>query len=425
MVSRLEQLAPWCAGAVIAAPVLLARYPPMADLPLHEAVVGLLRHWGDPAYIPANVYELNFGQPNQLVHFLILGLAYVFPIGTATKLVVALTLLFLPPILARFADYLGVTRWTAVLLAPLGLGWMFFWGLLANLIGFDLYFAALPSLDRLCERPTWRAVGVACAWVVLLHFAHDFMALVAGGTIVLFTLCSWRGWRKGLLRIAPAALIVTLAVASRALDARHLAAHARALPDFRLALVRAQAHHGAGGPLRRLRALGEGPHLLCVRHPDGPLRPRTMEDEDPARANLAGVPARLPLRDPLRVAHRRLLRRPGEHELDDAHLPPLHAPRLGHPHRDARRATASPSAGKPRLSQRRARGRRARGSVAAAAVARGVDAHRPDSHLVAALRRRRPALQGSRFCNRAHGQEQHVHRARARARQRTTGSSAP
>jgi hypothetical protein len=231
--SRLEQLAPWCAGAVIAAPVLIAHYPPMADIPLHEAVVGLLRHWGDPSFIPANVYELNFGQPNQLFHFLILAFAYVFPIGTATKLVVALTLFFLPPALARFADYLGVTRWTAVLLAPLGLGWMFFWGLLANLIGFDLYFAALPSLDRLCEKPTWPKVGVACAWMVLLHFAHDFMALIAGGTIVLFTLCAWRGWREGAIRVVPAALVVTLAVASRALDARHLAAHARALPDFR------------------------------------------------------------------------------------------------------------------------------------------------------------------------------------------------
>ena len=85
MSSRLEQLAPWCAGAVIAAPVLIAHYPPMADIPLHEAVVGLLRHWGDPTYIPANVYELNFGQPNQLFHFLILAFAYIFPIGTATK----------------------------------------------------------------------------------------------------------------------------------------------------------------------------------------------------------------------------------------------------------------------------------------------------------------------------------------------------
>jgi hypothetical protein len=233
--SRIEQLAPWLAGAVTAAPAVLAHYPPMADLPLHEAIVGLLRHWGDPSYIPANVYELNLGQPNQLFYFLILPLAYLFPVGTATKLVVALTLFFLPPAAARLADYLGVTRWTAVLLAPLGLGWMFFWGLLANLIGFVLYLAALPSLDRLCERPTGRRVGLACAWMLLLHFAHDLMALTAGGTVVLFTLFSWRpwpAWRENLLRLTPAFFVLVLAVGSRALDARHLVTHAQALPDF-------------------------------------------------------------------------------------------------------------------------------------------------------------------------------------------------
>jgi hypothetical protein len=233
--SRLEQLAPWCAGAITAAPVVLAHYPPMADLPLHEAIVGLLRHWGDPAYIPPHLYELNIGQPNQLFYFLILPLAYVLPIGTATKLIVALTVFFLPPAGARLADHLGVTRWTAVLLAPLGLGWMFFWGLLANLIGFVLYLVALPSLDRLCEAPSWRRVGLACAWVFLLHFAHDLMALMAGGTIVLFTIFSWRdrsGWRDNALRLVAPAFVLLLAVGSRALDARHLVDRAQKLPDF-------------------------------------------------------------------------------------------------------------------------------------------------------------------------------------------------
>lgn len=230
--SRLERLAPWLAGAVTAAPVVLAHYPPMADLPLHEAIVGLLRHWGDPSYIPPNVYELNLGQPNQLFYFLILPLAYLFPVGTAAKLVVALTLFLLPPAGARLADHLGVTRWTAVLLAPLGLGWMFFWGLLANMIGFVLYLAALPSFDRLGETPTKKTVGIACAWVVVLHFAHDLMALIAAGTIALFTLIAWRSWRENVLRLLPTVLVLILAFGSRALDARHLVTHAQALPDF-------------------------------------------------------------------------------------------------------------------------------------------------------------------------------------------------
>jgi hypothetical protein len=204
----------------------------MADLPLHEAVVALLRHWGDPSFVPPKVYELNFGEPNQLFYFLILPLAYVVSVTTATKIIVALTLLLFPPAAARFADYLGVTRWTAVLVSPMGLGWMFFWGLLANLVGFTAFLAALPSLDRMCEKPTRRNVGIACAWVVLLHFAHDLMALMAGGAIFLFLLLSWRGWRDNLLRAIPGVLVLVLAVGSRALDARHASSHGSRLPPF-------------------------------------------------------------------------------------------------------------------------------------------------------------------------------------------------
>ena len=46
----------------------------------------------------------------------------------------------------------------ALIVAPVGLGWMFFWGLLANMIALDLYLFALPSLDRFCERLV-RATG--------------------------------------------------------------------------------------------------------------------------------------------------------------------------------------------------------------------------------------------------------------------------
>jgi hypothetical protein len=230
--SRVERFAPWLAGAVLALPVLAAHYPPMADLPLHEAVVGLLRHWGDPAYVPPDVYELNLGQANQLFYFVILALSYAVGVSTATKLVVAATVLLLPVSLAHTARYLGVTRWTAVTLAPLAMGWMFFWGLLANLIGFTVYFFALPELDRFCQRPTWRAFWATCGWVTLLHFAHDSMAIFAGGTIIVFTIVSWRSWRENLMRLAPAALVIALAVLARELAWRIATTHGTNLPDF-------------------------------------------------------------------------------------------------------------------------------------------------------------------------------------------------
>jgi hypothetical protein len=211
------RLIPWATGLVLALPVLVAHYPPMADIPLHEAVVGLLRHWGDSSYVPPNVYVLNLGQPNQLFYFLILGAALAFHVSVtaAMKLVVAATLLLMPVAAAHLADHLGVTRWTAVLVAPLALGWMFFWGLLANLQGFDAYFFALPALDRLCEKPTPRRALAACGWMVLLHFTHDQLALTAAGTLVLFSLCARTHGRVDAMRLFPAALATALVLAAR------------------------------------------------------------------------------------------------------------------------------------------------------------------------------------------------------------------
>jgi len=230
--SRIEHFAPWLAGAILSLPVLLSHYPPMADLPLHEAVVGLLRHWGDPTYVPPDVYELNLGQANQLFYFLILPLSYPLGVTIATKVVVVATLVLLPVSLAHTADHLGVTRWTAVALAPLGLGWMFFWGLLANLIGFAIYFFALPRFDVFCQRPTWRGFWAVCGWVVLLHFAHDSMALFAGGTLVVFTVCSWRRWQENVMRLVPAVLGIALTFSARFTALKIQNAHAASLPTF-------------------------------------------------------------------------------------------------------------------------------------------------------------------------------------------------
>ncbi|HEY2509237.1 MAG TPA: hypothetical protein VGI39_00140 [Polyangiaceae bacterium] len=230
--SRLDRLVPWIAGAVVALPVLLAHYPPMADLPLHEAIIGILRHWGDPRFVPPDVYKLNLGHANQLFYFLILPLTYVLPIGTATKLIVAAALFFLPVSVGRVARYLGVTQWTAAIIAPIALGWMFFWGLLANFIGLDFYLLALPTFDRFCQRATGRGLLACALWVILLHYAHDLLCLTAGGTIILFILCDLRGWKENLVRLVPPILVVALAATSAILTTKQTNAYHATLRTF-------------------------------------------------------------------------------------------------------------------------------------------------------------------------------------------------
>jgi hypothetical protein len=202
---RLELFAPWLGGAVLAAPVLLAKYPPMADLPLHEASVGVLRHWGDQQFAPSSVYFLNFGHANQLFSFLLFLVSFVVPIGWATKIVVAFGLVALAAGAARFADHVAAPRWTALLVAPIGLGWLFFWGLVQNIIGLAVLLALLPTIDRFASKPTGRGALRMCGAMVLLHFAHQAMQLIACASIFFFSLGLPLQRRKTLLRAAPIA----------------------------------------------------------------------------------------------------------------------------------------------------------------------------------------------------------------------------
>jgi hypothetical protein len=199
-IDRFERAAPWCAGAFLALPVLIAKFPPMADVPLHEASVGLLRHWGDRVFAPPSIYFVNLGHSNQLFSFLVFALSLALPIAWATKLVVAAAVAALPVAAARFADHVGAPRWTALLVAPMGLGWLFFWGLIQNIIGLSVLLASLPAIDAFATRPTGRGALRVCAALVLLHFAHQAMQLVACAAIGFCGLgASWSlratGWR--------------------------------------------------------------------------------------------------------------------------------------------------------------------------------------------------------------------------------------
>jgi hypothetical protein len=200
---RAEKLAPWIGGLLVALPVMLVRFPPMADLPLHEASVGLLRHWSDLTFCPHDLYFINVGQTNQLFAILTLALSYVMPVPWATKTVVAMTLFTLPVAAARFADYVKAPRWTALLVAPLGLGWLFFWGLIQNIQGLVLLVAMLPTIDRFAARPTWRGVATMVGVMILFHFAHEAMGMVACLAIAVCTIGTPLRWRDMVLRAVP------------------------------------------------------------------------------------------------------------------------------------------------------------------------------------------------------------------------------
>jgi hypothetical protein len=200
--SRLERFAPHVAGVLLSIPTLAAYYPPMSDLPLHESVVGILRHWGDPVMVPP-IYRLNIGHPNQLFH----GLGYLFSLAFgvrwSVKLVIALTQIAILVAGARAADHLGRSRWSALLLAPLALGFTYYWGLVANLLGFVALLAAIPVLDRGAAGGRLKDAFASIGVLVFAFFAHESVFVILAGLAAGLALLQDLSPRKTAVRLLP------------------------------------------------------------------------------------------------------------------------------------------------------------------------------------------------------------------------------
>jgi hypothetical protein len=180
------QVALWVGALVLALPVVATRYPPMTDLPMHEALLALLRHHGEPGWSPPGLYETNLGHANQLFYFLAYPLTYVASTAMACKLVVAGTLALAIIAIARLARRLEADRLIALALAPVVVGWLFYHGFVANLLGLALLVAALPYLDHAVMAPTGRRLFGAAAWLVVLQLAHQADLLAACVVLGLF-----------------------------------------------------------------------------------------------------------------------------------------------------------------------------------------------------------------------------------------------
>jgi hypothetical protein len=110
-------------------------------------------------------------------------------------------LLAVPLAAARFADHVGAPRWTALLAAPVCVGWLFYWGLVANILGLVFLLALLPSIDRFAAEPTVRG-AMAMGLVSLgMHLAHQVMLLIALGLVALCSVGGRGGRRSHGLRL--------------------------------------------------------------------------------------------------------------------------------------------------------------------------------------------------------------------------------
>jgi hypothetical protein len=229
---RVEVLAVWVAGLLLASPVLVAFYPPMTDLAFHEGAIGILRYFGDTSRFPPGLYRYNLGEPNQLFHMLAWALSYVVSTRWAVKLVVAAAVALVPVSAARFATHVGASPLAALVVAPMALGWLFSWGLVANVLGLAALLLTLPLLDRLAEEPTPRRALAAVGGGVLLYFAHEAMLFVYGGTALGLALLHRGTRREAALRLAPMVAGAVMAIAQMRWQKRFMTPAVRAMPTF-------------------------------------------------------------------------------------------------------------------------------------------------------------------------------------------------
>ena len=175
-------LLPACALAT-ALPLWLPRYLPFTDLPQHAAMIGTLRHWGDPAW--SGPYELALGQTQYLMYYL-LGALLAFPFGTAERanlVLLSAVALALPYSLRALLRAVRADERLALFGATL------FWSE-ALLVGFFNYLAALPVLlwalslvVRESMAPSRRGqivLGASALFLFYLHLsAFAFLGLAA------------------------------------------------------------------------------------------------------------------------------------------------------------------------------------------------------------------------------------------------------
>ncbi len=226
-----ERLAPWVAGGVLALPVLIARYPPMTDMPYHECVIALLRHRNDAAFAPPGLYNAsNFGHPNQLFYLAGWLLSYALPTDWTCKVLVAATVVAVAACAGRLATHLQASRFTALAVAPVALGWTFSWGLVTNLTGLAALLFTLPSFDRAAETPSGRHTLRAMGSMVLLYFAHEATMVAACIAVVIFAIAQPLRVKATLLRVSPAAFAFVLFVLQALYQRRQMSANVKAVP---------------------------------------------------------------------------------------------------------------------------------------------------------------------------------------------------
>jgi hypothetical protein len=249
-----------CLGWVT--PLWAVRFPPMLDYPQQLGAAAILRGWHDPTLRFQAAYALSLARPQGGFEMLTAAFAWLVPLETAGKLVVALSLLAVLPAAAALCRRSGSPPWFALLALAVTYNHAFYWGFVDNLLAYPLMIGGVTLADRLLERrfgvTSWLLLAL---WTLLFYAVHlEFLLVFAGavGWLAIVRRPDWRTLTRWLSPLAPGLALGAGVLAWAHLNARTVMTGFEQRLQMESTIVRSTPD--------KLRAV---PSLLFGAHSDG------------------------------------------------------------------------------------------------------------------------------------------------------------
>ncbi len=253
---------------VIGYPLLIARYPPLTDLPFHATGISILRHYPDPAWHFKEQFSLEF---LKVPYWTLYGLGAFFalfvPVVTATKLATIVCLAAVPGGLAVL--FHGMKKSPYLGLFGLFLVWntLTHWGFINFVAAIGLFAATIGLALLVVDAPTrgrrvWLAVTLVMVFATHVFRYPYAVAAVLGTGLVLYP--STGRFRPLLLPLAPSLALFALWLLVRDKGGLGQGGFKLALHWERLAELKGHLFGGFVGPEERGLAARAALILGCV-----------------------------------------------------------------------------------------------------------------------------------------------------------------
>jgi hypothetical protein len=195
------------AAYVLVYPFVLARYPPITDLPFHAASTSILRHYFAPSWHFREQFSVHFLEAPYASMYVIGALcALVMPIAWATKVMAIAMLSLLPAGLAVMFHGMKKSPFWGLLGLGLAYGTLTHWGFLNFLGAIGLFAMAIGFALLVVDRPSRRRQIALGLCLIAILFTHVFrlpfaLAAVIGTGVLMYP--ATRRFRPLLLPMAP------------------------------------------------------------------------------------------------------------------------------------------------------------------------------------------------------------------------------